>query len=178
MFQVTKEAYADFAHFIPGHEGPCMNIHGHTWRLAITVGSPSLDPQGMVVDFGILKEKILRPMVDLLDHSLVVYGDLLNRPAFRSCLEGLGIQLSALSRKHPQTTWPRRKMILGDGSLYLFGGIRIVAFPWAPSSERLARWLYEEATQAIESMTLNCQMIRSSVCEGLHPTVSEAIFEK
>ena len=64
MYQLTTHASFDSAHFLSGYEGKCSNIHGHRWKLEVTVQSETLEQtgqiRGMVVDFGQLKDDIKR----------------------------------------------------------------------------------------------------------------------
>ena len=66
------------AHALWNYDGPCKNIHGHSYKLFVTVsGSPIQDQNnvkfGMVVDFKELKTIVKKNVTDILDHSLVVY---------------------------------------------------------------------------------------------------------
>lgn len=75
--RVTKEFSFEMAHSLAGYDGPCREIHGHSYRLFVTVfGEPIKDPgepkYGMVVDFGDLKRIVNRLIVDRLDHALVL----------------------------------------------------------------------------------------------------------
>lgn len=74
--RITKEFNFEMAHALHGYDGPCKNIHGHSYRLSVTIkGQPINDPnhvkQGMVIDFGEIK-KIVKPIVDKLDHSTIL----------------------------------------------------------------------------------------------------------
>ena len=56
VIRVTKEFSFEMAHALTNYDGPCRNIHGHSYRLFVTVsGIPSDDPRdprnGMVIDF-------------------------------------------------------------------------------------------------------------------------------
>lgn len=78
--RVTKEFDFEMAHALWNYDGACKNIHGHSYRLFVTmIGVPitdSNDPKfGMVLDFKDLKRMIKGPVVDFLDHSLVVYSE-------------------------------------------------------------------------------------------------------
>ncbi|MFQ5828699.1 MAG: 6-pyruvoyl tetrahydropterin synthase family protein [Candidatus Methylomirabilia bacterium] len=46
---LTTEFTLDAAHRIPGHAGKCAYLHGHTYRLQVTVGANQLDRLGMVI---------------------------------------------------------------------------------------------------------------------------------
>lgn len=76
--RVTKEFNFEMAHALWNYDGACRNIHGHSYKLYVTlVGEPISDSNrpkfGMVLDFKDLKHMIKGPVVDFLDHSLVVY---------------------------------------------------------------------------------------------------------
>ena len=75
--RLTKEFSFESAHALDGYDGLCREIHGHSYRLFVTVvGEPTCeesDPKlGMVMDFGDLKRIVNNEIVDRLDHSFVV----------------------------------------------------------------------------------------------------------
>jgi 6-pyruvoyltetrahydropterin/6-carboxytetrahydropterin synthase len=75
--RITKEFKFEMAHALHGYDGLCKNIHGHSYRLWVTVKgevkNDSNSPKdGMVMDFGVLKEIIKPAIVDKYDHSLVL----------------------------------------------------------------------------------------------------------
>jgi len=75
--RVTKQFTFEMAHALYGYDGPCKNIHGHTYHLEVTLrGEPLADAtnvkNGMVVDFGILKKIVLEEVVSIYDHALVL----------------------------------------------------------------------------------------------------------
>ena len=77
IIRLTKEFSFEAAHALGGYDGPCREIHGHSYRLFVTVkGSPSCvadDPkQGMVLDFGVLKKIVNEEVVSRFDHALVL----------------------------------------------------------------------------------------------------------
>jgi len=67
---VTKEFTFDSAHFLPSYNGKCENMHGHTYRLQVTVDGP-LDSEGMVIDFVLLKKVVKAKILDKLDHQTI-----------------------------------------------------------------------------------------------------------
>jgi 6-pyruvoyltetrahydropterin/6-carboxytetrahydropterin synthase len=76
--RVTKEFGFEMAHALWNYDGACKNIHGHSYRLFVTIiGTPIADEDnvkfGMVLDFKDLKEVVKKNVVDILDHSLIVY---------------------------------------------------------------------------------------------------------
>lgn len=78
--RVTKEFNFEMAHALWNYDGACRNIHGHSYRLYVTLAGVPIpdkdDPKfGMVIDFKDLKKIVKGPVVDFLDHSLVVYRE-------------------------------------------------------------------------------------------------------
>lgn len=58
MYQITKKFDMDCAHLLSGYEGACKNLHGHTYKVLITISGELLDDLGMLVDFSKIKELI------------------------------------------------------------------------------------------------------------------------
>lgn len=73
--RITKIFTFDSAHTLRHHDGKCRNLHGHTYKLEVTLeGVPQTvdgsNPQsGMILDFGILKEIVRERVLDELDHT-------------------------------------------------------------------------------------------------------------
>lgn len=66
---VTKEFTFDAAHNLPRYNGKCENLHGHTFKLHVTVNAP-LDPwSGMAFDFSDLKSRVRERVIKVLDHA-------------------------------------------------------------------------------------------------------------
>lgn len=77
IIRLTKEFSFEAAHALGGYDGPCREIHGHSYRLFVTIkGEPSVNPedpkQGMVMDFGVLKKIVSEEIISRLDHALVL----------------------------------------------------------------------------------------------------------
>ncbi|MBL0047476.1 MAG: 6-carboxytetrahydropterin synthase [Bacteroidetes bacterium] len=71
--RITKRFYFEMAHALYGYDGPCKNVHGHSYRLHVTVkgkviSNPNHPKLGMIMDFKDLKN-IVKPIVDELDHA-------------------------------------------------------------------------------------------------------------
>ncbi len=67
MFELTVKGEIASAHMLQGYEGPCKDLHGHTWKIEVTIVSEKLNTIGLVVDFQDLKKK-LREFLSHLDH--------------------------------------------------------------------------------------------------------------
>jgi 6-pyruvoyltetrahydropterin/6-carboxytetrahydropterin synthase len=66
-------------HRIPNHESKCRHLHGHRYTLELTLvgplqGAEGRPDQGMVIDFGAIKEQF-QPVIDALDHKTLIYQD-------------------------------------------------------------------------------------------------------
>ncbi len=77
MIRLTKEFAFESAHALEGYDGACREIHGHSYRLFVTVvGEPCNDTTspkcGMVMDFGDLKRIVGEQIISRLDHSFVL----------------------------------------------------------------------------------------------------------
>lgn len=76
LIRITKQFSFEAGHALFGYDGKCKNVHGHSYKLWVTViGEPISDKDnvklGMVVDFGDLKNIVKREIVDLFDHATV-----------------------------------------------------------------------------------------------------------
>ncbi|MBI5665262.1 MAG: 6-carboxytetrahydropterin synthase QueD [Nitrospirae bacterium] len=70
MFDITIESQFAAAHQLRGYKGKCEALHGHNWRVQVTVSSDKLDDLGMVLDFHELKA-ITVEVLSSLDHSFL-----------------------------------------------------------------------------------------------------------
>ena len=78
--RVTKVFTIDMAHALFGYDGPCKNIHGHTYHLHVTVAgkinnTPNVPEQGLVIDFGVIKQITKDKVISKFDHALVLHKD-------------------------------------------------------------------------------------------------------
>jgi 6-pyruvoyltetrahydropterin/6-carboxytetrahydropterin synthase len=74
--RITKKFNFETGHALYGYDGKCKNVHGHSYKLAVTVsGKPITDntnPKfGMVIDFTDLKKIVNEEIVDVFDHATV-----------------------------------------------------------------------------------------------------------
>ena len=78
--RISKEFRFETAHALDMHDSKCRNLHGHSYKLIVTVlGEPIEDESksdvGMVMDFTELKKIVNENVVDKLDHALVLKSD-------------------------------------------------------------------------------------------------------
>ena len=74
--RITKQFNFETGHALYGYDGKCKNVHGHSYKLSVTVsGAPIADNShvkfGMVIDFSDLKKIVKEEIVDLFDHATV-----------------------------------------------------------------------------------------------------------
>ncbi|WP_027076437.1 6-pyruvoyl trahydropterin synthase family protein [Maribacter antarcticus] len=74
--RITKQFSFETGHALYGYDGKCRNVHGHSYKLSVTViGQPITDTShvklGMVIDFTDLKKIVKEEIVDKFDHSTV-----------------------------------------------------------------------------------------------------------
>ncbi|MEA4925794.1 MAG: 6-carboxytetrahydropterin synthase QueD [Syntrophomonadaceae bacterium] len=70
MFEISVTQEFSAAHRLPEYQGQCSNIHGHTWKVSISVIGASLDRNDMVMDFKDLKSA-LSQVLDRYDHRFI-----------------------------------------------------------------------------------------------------------
>ncbi len=74
--RITKQFSFETGHALYGYDGKCKNVHGHSYKLSVTViGKPISDNSnvkfGMVIDFSDLKKIVKEEIVDVFDHATV-----------------------------------------------------------------------------------------------------------
>lgn len=74
--RITKQFTFETGHALYGYDGKCKNVHGHSYKLSVTViGSPNTDNNhvkyGMVIDFSDLKKIVQEEIVAIFDHATV-----------------------------------------------------------------------------------------------------------
>lgn len=98
MYGLNTEAAFDSAHFLTDYYGKCENLHGHRWRVEVTLAVDELQTEGtmkdMVLDFGVFK-KAVRELADSLDHTFLVEEGSLSQATIEA-LEGEGFSLTIL----------------------------------------------------------------------------------
>lgn len=77
VIRVTKEFPFEMAHVLWNYDGPCRNVHGHSYRLFVTLSGVPVDvpgnpKNGMVIDFADLKSIIKKEIMSVFDHAVVV----------------------------------------------------------------------------------------------------------
>jgi 6-pyruvoyltetrahydropterin/6-carboxytetrahydropterin synthase len=68
MYHLTIHTHFAAAHNLINYQGDCENLHGHNWKVEVTVAAEKLDNAGLAIDFKILKKET-NLVLDRLDHK-------------------------------------------------------------------------------------------------------------
>jgi 6-pyruvoyltetrahydropterin/6-carboxytetrahydropterin synthase len=175
MYRIHRSIDISFSHHVRGHTGACVNLHGHTWKFEVGLQAPTLDAEGFVLDFGRLSSEVLRPAHRLLDHALAVGSE--TYAEVEAALVPLGEQLYASRRiVHGDAARfddDRTSLELAGAFNRFPGGLKVCVFPFNPSSERLAEWLYGLASRLADDRV---SVAYARIYETLHPVESVAEY--
>jgi 6-pyruvoyltetrahydropterin/6-carboxytetrahydropterin synthase len=92
LTRVTRAFSFEAAHQLDWHSGACKNLHGHSYRLEVTV-SGALDNHGIVIDFADLSAVVQRDVIDVFDHTYL--NDLLANPTAELIAQDIWNRLAA-----------------------------------------------------------------------------------
>ena len=114
MYMLRCENHFDSTHFLTDYFGKCENIHGHRWKVVVSIAQNELQTKGsekaMVMDFGRFKKAVHELCLEL-DHRFLLEEGSLNQAT-----------IDALT---------------SEGFILKF-------FPFRTTAENLARWVFEE----------------------------------
>lgn len=123
----TANRYHDISagHRVVGHEGKCVGLHGHNYRIHFECAVPELDLVGRVIDFSVIKTKLCMWLEDTWDHNMVLWD------------------------QDPLLVLWDRAMRKGEGlAIYEIDAMNqvqksIVEVPFNPTAENMAKYLLE-----------------------------------
>ena len=101
MIRITKKFDFEAGHALFGYDGKCKNLHGHSYKLYVTViGEPINNANnvknGMVIDFGDLKRIVQEQIIDAFDHAMV-FNELSPHKALADELRAKGHRIITVS---------------------------------------------------------------------------------
>jgi len=70
MFELMVEETFDSAHALRKYEGPCENLHGHTWKVQVFLAGKKLNRIGLLEDFKSIRKE-LKIIIDTFDHQFL-----------------------------------------------------------------------------------------------------------
>lgn len=144
MFAIRRSIEIDAGHRVPGHAGKCKNLHGHRYRFEALVAG-SARPDGMVLDFGFLKDLMVECVDAPFDHGLVIWegdpllGALLGYPEGGRQMDGSLLWIAtfgaeeAVAVEEVRAYAREHDVWMGRGS---FGKVAVIKSP--PTAEHLA----------------------------------------
>ncbi len=69
-FEITVDESFAAGHALRGYKGKCENVHGHNYKVRVTLQGPDLDQVGLLYDFVHLK-KVIKEVIGQLDHKFL-----------------------------------------------------------------------------------------------------------
>ncbi|ASK27568.1 6-carboxytetrahydropterin synthase QueD [Neisseria chenwenguii] len=98
--KITKIFTFDSSHMLDGHDGKCQNLHGHTYKLEITVSDGLIRggaKDGMVMDFADLKAVAKQEIIEPFDHAFIYHGENARESQIAALLEGWNMKTLRLA---------------------------------------------------------------------------------
>jgi len=92
---VTKEFTFDSAHFLTNYYGKCERMHGHTYKLHVTLEG-KVQSNGLLIDFVVLKRIVKKYILDKLDHQLL--NDVIQNPSAERIVMWMWEQIKDLQK--------------------------------------------------------------------------------
>lgn len=96
MMTVTKTVRFDAAHILTNHQGLCKNLHGHTYRVDVSVAQEDGAGGDMVIDFKDLKRIAAETVCDRFDHALIYNTESAGEREIAAVVERYGMRTVAL----------------------------------------------------------------------------------
>ena len=96
MITVTKTVKFDAAHVLTNHQGLCKNLHGHTYRVDVSVAQAKDDGRDMVIDFKDLKTIANEVICDHFDHAFIYNTESAGEKEIAAVVEKNGMRTVAI----------------------------------------------------------------------------------
>ena len=96
MITVTKTIRFDAAHVLTNHQGLCKNLHGHTYRVDVSVAQGSGDTRDMVIDFKDLKRIASEVVCERFDHAFIYNTESAGEREIAAVVEKNGMRTVAI----------------------------------------------------------------------------------
>jgi 6-pyruvoyltetrahydropterin/6-carboxytetrahydropterin synthase len=102
-YQIVKHIEFESAHRLPWHQGKCQFLHGHSYKLEVCIESEALKPEGIVEDFGTLKQAINQEIIETHDHKFL--NELYENPTAELMTKAFFILLETYWKEHKLNGW-------------------------------------------------------------------------
>lgn len=134
VYQISREIGIDAGHRVPTHGSKCKNLHGHRYKIQAICESGRLHEEGeqqdMTLDFGFLKEEMMKHIDEPCDHGLILW---INDPLLPHFLDDYDYRIRACSKIKQFSYFCANSENLA-GKLYVIADI--------PTAETLAKHWY------------------------------------
>lgn len=94
---VTKSFSFESAHKLPDYDGACSRLHGHSYKLQVTVGGSVDEATGMIIDFTVLKKVVEKEVVSKYDHRYL--NDFYENPTAENMVQHIFRELDSRFNK-------------------------------------------------------------------------------
>lgn len=141
MFTVTREIGIDMGHRVTNHASKCRNVHGHRYTIYVTLTGAlesAGSSEGMVLDFGFLKELMMKEIDAPCDHGLCLWVKDALVPQFCPGKQYVDIVNTVATRGYCTTEGP-------VGKLYIMDTV--------PTAENLAEHWYRRLRDPVDLIT-------------------------
>jgi 6-pyruvoyltetrahydropterin/6-carboxytetrahydropterin synthase len=91
VLKLTEEFHFDAAHDLPNYIGKCHNLHGHRWKLLVTISGHVDEKTGMIMDFKDLKNVVEENVLQYLDHAYL--NDVIENPTAENIVQWIAKKL-------------------------------------------------------------------------------------
>lgn len=142
---ITREIGIDMGHRVTHHGSKCRNLHGHRYTVQATCNGPLFvegEQQGMVLDFGFLKDLMMEAIDDKCDHGTALWVDdpILEQSIFKhgnfDMIRGQVMQYGAA-------------LLLNTNPVFA----KLYVTPFVPTAENLAKHWFDLIAPAVEKLT-------------------------
>lgn len=163
-FMITREIGIDMGHRVTHHGSKCKNIHGHRYTILATCAGKLFDSgeqEGMVLDFGFLKDIMMAEIDAPCDHGMCLWVDDPIASSVMSDLDYSVVQTQVLRDGHLMMHTP------------IFGKLYLV--PFVPTAENLAKHWYERMKLRVAEITQGLGWLESVTvyetpnCSAMYP---------
>lgn len=155
--EITRFISFDMAHRLPNHCGRCSHIHGHTWKIGLTVEGTATaigSSTGMVFDYKDLKNWLMDVVDSKFDHSLTLYY---KDPLINDVVKMYGIEQDTFNKdvKWLDDVGDNELAVISYCDEELSYGVRFNICNFIPTSENLASYFKYEFKQRFYSFVEN-----------------------
>ncbi len=131
MITVTKTVKFDAAHVLTNHQGLCKNLHGHTYRVDVSVSQAADDDRDMVIDFKDLKGIANEVVCDRFDHAFIYNTESVGEREIAAVVEKNGMRTVAIPFR--STAENLAKLFFGDLKARIPGLVAVKVWETADS---------------------------------------------